>query len=148
MHTLKARLLRLMLADGTCLLRFRRGYQRRLVPAIATDDATIDTPVAGGATTTGITAFALDAFHVFRIDCTTLADIKFYVDGVSVLGSTTFSLATNANVMVQPFLMCHKETSAGDGELYIDYVRVGNQPDRRRYGCDKIKMAQQSVGFL
>jgi hypothetical protein len=103
---------------------FDAGISAGLVPACCTDDATIDTPVAGGATTTGITAFSLDAYHVLRIDCTNYADVKFYVDGVGVLASTTFAVNTNANVMLQPFLMAHKETGAGDGVIYIDYVRV------------------------
>jgi hypothetical protein len=33
-------------------------------------------------------------------------------------------MANGTNVVVQPFLMAHKETSAGDGVIYFDYVKA------------------------
>jgi len=90
-----------------------------LACTIHTDDAATD----NDAIATGITVLA-DVYHVFRIDFTTITDVKFYIDGVAVGTGTTFSMANGTNVVTQPFLMAHKETSAGLGVLYVDYVKI------------------------
>jgi len=58
------------------------------------------------------------------MDFTIITDVKFYIDGVAVGTGTTFSMANGTNVVTQPFLMAHKETSAGLGVLYVDYVKI------------------------
>jgi hypothetical protein len=84
-----------------------------------TDDATTDTD----ATATGITVLA-DAYHIYRIDCTTITDIKFCIDGARVGAATTHAVGATAALALQPFIMVHKETGTGVGELYVDYVKI------------------------
>jgi hypothetical protein len=95
------------------------AFDANLTPAIYTDDTTTDTD----GTATGVTAVE-GAFNIYRIDCTNVADVKFYIDGVGVGTGTTHDLSASSNVMTQPFFMVHKETSTGVGKLDIDYVRV------------------------
>jgi hypothetical protein len=94
-------------------------FDAGLTPAIYTDDTSND--VDG--TATGVTAVE-GAFNIYRIDCTNIADVKFYIDGVGVGTGTTHDMSTGTNVVVQPFFMVHKETGAGLGKLDIDYCRV------------------------
>jgi len=92
-----------------------------LIPVIRTKDAGATSAI----TSTAVTAFSLNAYHVFRIDCTTPADIKFYVDGVGVATGTTFNVSNAANVMVQPILTAQKVgANAGLGIALFDYVKV------------------------
>jgi hypothetical protein len=86
---------------------------------IFTDDTSHD----NDAVATGVTVVA-DAYHIFRIDCSNPASVKFYIDGVRVAASTTFNMNHVAALKLQPFFMVHKETGVGVGEAYIDYVRV------------------------
>jgi hypothetical protein len=72
---------------------------------------------------TGVTATAA-AYNIYRIDFTTITDVKFYIDGVAVGSGTTFDMSTGTGVMVQPYLMCYKSGGAGLGTLYVDYVRM------------------------
>lgn len=84
-----------------------------------TDDTTTDTD----ATATGITVLA-DEYHIYRIECTDYTDIKFYIDGARVGAATTHTMAAVPGLKLQPFIFCHKETSAGLGTLYLDYVKI------------------------
>jgi len=86
---------------------------------IHTDDTVTD----NDAVATGVTVVA-DALHIFRIDCTDPTNVLFYIDGTRVASSTTFSVNQVATLALQPFMICHKETGVGLGELYIDYVRI------------------------
>jgi len=86
---------------------------------IYTDDTTND----NNAIATGVILTATD-WAVCRIDCTTITDVKFYIDGNAVATGTTFDISTVAALKLQPFFMAHKETSAGIGTLYTDVVRV------------------------
>lgn len=87
---------------------------------IYTDDGTVD----HNAVATGITVVP-DAYHIFRIDFTNSADVKFYIDGVNVAGGTTFKLNTVAALMVQPVVMVDKHTAdAGLGDIYVDYIKL------------------------
>jgi len=64
-------------------------------------------------------------YHIFRIDCTNQADIKFFIDGVRVCASTTFAnVASAANSKCQPHLGLYKASGAGLGVLSVDYVKV------------------------
>lgn len=94
-------------------------YDGALTPTIHTDDTSND----NDAVATGVTS-VLDTYEIFRIDCIDPASVKFYIDGARVGSATTFDMSTGANVVVQPFLFAHKETSAGDGVVYIDYVKM------------------------
>ena len=92
-----------------------------LIPAIRTDDGTL----VSGIISSGITAFALDAYHIFRIDFTNIADVKFYIDGVCVAPTTVFNMSTAASLMVQPIVMAQKLTpNTGLGDIYVDYIKL------------------------
>ena len=83
------------------------------------DDAVADTPGA-----TGVTAVA-STYNIFRIDATTQTNIKFYIDGARVAGSTTFSSASNtANSKCQPYFACDKTSNAATATMLIDYVKI------------------------
>lgn len=105
-------------ADGGSA--YRVGFE---VPAgglvtCESDDNATDTP---GATTTTLVA---GAYNIFRIDCTTQTDIKFYIDGVRVAASTTFANAASAaNSKCQPHLGLYKASGAGLGVMSVDYVK-------------------------
>jgi hypothetical protein len=94
-------------------------FDASLTPTIHTDDTSND----NDAVATGVTAVE-GSFNIFRIDCTNIADVKFYIDGARVGSGTTFDMSTGSAVVTQPFFMVHKETSAGLGKLDIDYVKV------------------------
>lgn len=84
---------------------------------------TDDTSTDNDAVATGVTVLA-DAYHIFKIDCTTPTDVRFYIDGAAVATGTTFTVNAVAALKLQPFIFCHKETGTGLGELYVDYVRI------------------------
>jgi len=86
---------------------------------VHTDDTSND----NDAVATGVTAVA-GTYNIFRIDMTTPASVKFYIDGVGVATGTTFDMSTGTNVVLQPFLMAHKEAGTGLGTADVDYVRV------------------------
>ena len=73
---------------------------------------------------TGVTLLNTD-WAILRIDATTLADVKFYVNGVRVASSTTFDMssATGAAGKVQPYFGAF-QSDASVGTLYIDNVRI------------------------
>lgn len=115
---------RILNADETAIYAafgFYATLGAGLIPAIRTDDGTS----ASGIVSSGISAVTLDAYHVYRIDFTNAADVKFYIDGVGVATSTTFNMSAGANVMVQPIVMAQKNgVDAGLGDFYLDYIRV------------------------
>jgi hypothetical protein len=94
-------------------------FDGALACKIFTDDTSND----NDAVATGVTVVE-DALHIFRIDATNPADVKFFIDGVQVAPATTFDMSTGANVVLQPFIMVHKETGTGLGVLYVDFVRI------------------------
>jgi len=105
-------------ADGGSA--YRVGFE---VPAggivtCESDDAATDTAAA---TTTTLVA---GTYNIFRIDCTTQTDIKFFIDGARVAASTTFTnVASAANAKSQPHLGLYKASGAGLGVMSVDYVR-------------------------
>ena len=106
-------------ADGGSA--FRVGFEvpaGGIVTCESDDDAT-DTPAA---TTTTLVA---GTYYIFRIDCTDQTDIKFFINGARVAGSTTFAnAASTANSKCQPFLGMYKASGAGLGIMSIDYVKI------------------------
>ena len=83
------------------------------------DDAATDTSAD-----TGITAVA-GTYNIFRIDCTTQTDIKFFIDGVRVCSSTTFnSVSSTANSKMQPYFGMTKTANAALGTLLCDDIRI------------------------
>ena len=83
------------------------------------DDAVTDTPGS-----TGVTAVA-GTYNIFRIDCTTQTDIKFFIDGVRVAASTTFNNASAAgNLKMQPYFGCTKTSNAAQATMVVDYIKI------------------------
>jgi hypothetical protein len=86
---------------------------------IHTDDTAND----NNAIATGVTLIA-EQWAICRIDCTTITDIKFYINGNAVATGTTFDMSTVAALALQLHVMAHKETGTGIGTLYVDYVKA------------------------
>ena len=84
-----------------------------------TDDAVTDIPAD-----TGVTAVA-GAYNIFRIDCTSQSDIKFFIDGARVAASTTFaSVSSAANSKCQPYFGCTKTADAAVATLNCDFIKI------------------------
>jgi len=116
---------RVFLADEVAkyaMMGFYTTAGSGLTAVIRTDDGTKASGVVSSAT-----SVVLDAYHIYRIDCTSLASVKFYIDGARVASSTTFAMDTASTLAVQPWLMVYKHddaTTAAAGELYVDYVKI------------------------
>jgi hypothetical protein len=94
-------------------------FDGSLVCTIYADDGSSDNnAVATGITVTG------SAYHIFRIDCSNVADVRFYIDGVRVGAATTISMANGTDVMVRPYIVMTKSGGAGLGVYTLDYIRV------------------------
>jgi hypothetical protein len=92
-----------------------------LIPVIRTDDGSVNS----GIINSGFGAVVLDAYHIYRIDFTDITNVLFYIDGEGVAKTTTFSMATGSNIMVQPVVMADKKTAdTGLGDIYVDYIKV------------------------
>jgi len=75
---------------------------------------------------TGVTLVA-DTFNVFRIDCTDISAVKFFVDGNLVGTSDMSTTLSAAEAKVQPYFNVSKAKSSantGTGTIYLDFVRV------------------------
>jgi len=72
---------------------------------------------------TGITVTA-GQMKTYRIDCTDITSVKFYVDGAQVAAATTFNMSQVAALALQPYVHLAKASGAGLGVLDIDYIRV------------------------
>jgi hypothetical protein len=83
-----------------------------------------DTATETSKVATGITLTA-GLFAIFRIDCTIPTDIKFFINGARVAGSTTFSGAAVPTLALQPVIRIGKEAAGtGLGTIQLDYVRI------------------------
>ena len=86
-----------------------------------TDDTTNDEDdVATGVTVTNA------QWKIYRIDFSTLTDVRFYIDGVAVALATTFDMSnlTDAEAVMQPYFSLDKATGGGVGTMQVDYVRA------------------------
>jgi hypothetical protein len=74
---------------------------------------------------TGVTVLATE-WHIYRIDFTDLADVKFYIDGARVAGDTTFDMSNlaGAELILQPYFSLDKGADTGVGTLLLDYVKL------------------------
>jgi len=72
---------------------------------------------------TGTTVTA-GSFKIYRIDCTTITSVKFYIDGARVAAGTTFNMSQVAGLKLQPYFHNAKASGAGLGVLEVDYCRV------------------------
>ena len=83
----------------------------------------------GTTTTTGSTGITLaaGAFHVFRIDCASTANIRFFVDGVEMSTTGQFQFAaTGANAVLQPYSSVYKASGTGIGTMQIDVIQAAS----------------------
>lgn len=86
-----------------------------------------DDNVTDASASSGVTVLNTDTV-VLKIDCTDITDIKFYVNGNEVAGSTTFSWAASAaNSKVQPIAGMYKASGAGVGTLQVDKIDLGQK---------------------
>ncbi len=101
---------------------FRVGFEvtaTNLIAVCESDDNSDDTPASSGVT------LVVGTYNIFRIDMTNQTDIKFFIDGAPVAGSTTFANAASAaNSKAQPHCGMYKPSGEGLGVISIDYVKV------------------------
>jgi hypothetical protein len=73
----------------------------------------------------GVTVLATE-WHIYRIDFTNLADVKFFIDGAGVATGTTFDMSNlaGAELILQPYVSIDKGADAGLGTLLLDYVKI------------------------
>lgn len=72
------------------------------------------------------TVLVANTYHIFRIDATSIAAVKFYVDG-TLVGTGDMSGLTAAIGNVQPYFNVSKTkttTQTGTGTMKVDYVRI------------------------
>jgi len=84
---------------------------------VQTDDDVTDTAPVSSATALSTT------FKRFVIDFSNKRDIKFYIDGVRVAASTTFTMAGYTSGL-QPFIQIQKTSSANTDAVTVDYVKI------------------------
>lgn len=96
------------------------SFDASMVGDAETDDTTNDTSAA-----TGNTAVA-GTYDIYRIDFTTLADVKFFINGVRVAASTTFDMSnlSASEQQMQPYFMIDKPSGTSLGDVNIDYVKI------------------------
>ena len=71
---------------------------------------------------TGVTVGTTD-WHVCRVDCSQITNVKFYIDGAQVAATTTFDISTVPTAAVQPYATIRKASGATVGTVNIDYCR-------------------------
>ena len=82
-----------------------------------------DTAVDNDDKATGVTVTA-GLFKTYRIDCSNIASIKFYIDGLRVAEAITFNMSTVAGLKLQPYIHNAKASGAGLGVVDVDYIRA------------------------
>ena len=72
------------------------------------------------------TTLVAGTWYLFKIDFTTIADVKFYVNDIQVATATTFDMSnlTATEAVMQPYFSLDKPSGVGDPHLDIDWVRV------------------------
>ena len=88
---------------------------------VETDDTTNDNDDIA----TGVTAVP-GTYNIYRIDFTTLANVKFFIDGVRVASGTTFDMSNlaAAELILQPYFSIDKMGDVGVGDVNVDYVKI------------------------
>jgi hypothetical protein len=86
---------------------------------IRSQDGTTQNSIASGVTV------LTTEWHIYRIDCSDVTDIKFYIDGVQVSANNAVAFAaTGANAILQPYNAMYKPSGTGVGTLTLDYVKA------------------------
>jgi hypothetical protein len=96
----------------------------QMVGATSTTDVTVETDdnVTDTAPVSSATALST-TFKRFVIDFSNKRDIKFYIDGVRVAQSTTFTM-NGYTAGLQPFIQIQKTSSANTDAVTVDYVKI------------------------
>jgi len=96
-------------------------FDASLVCKVESDDTTNNNDDVA----TGHTA-AAGTRDIYRIDFTTIADVKFYINGTRVAGTTTFDMSnlSAAEQQMQPYFSLDKATGTGLGDMNIEYVKI------------------------
>lgn len=75
---------------------------------------------------TGVTVATTD-WHNYRVDCTDVTDIKFFIDGVPYNTAKQFGFAaTGASAILQPYSSVYKPSGTGVATLTIDAISAFN----------------------
>ena len=79
------------------------------------------TPIGGSAITTDTTLF-----HIYRVDWSNQADVRFYVDGnpVNAPNTVVWNPSSTANGVLQPWHTVYKASGAGLATLNVDKIDV------------------------
>jgi hypothetical protein len=74
---------------------------------------------------TGVTVLATE-WHIYRIDFTDLANVRFFIDGNPVATGTTFDMSNlaGAELILQPYFSIDKGADVGVATLLLDYVKA------------------------
>ena len=96
------------------------SWSASMATAVETDDTTNNTAA------TAVDTAVAGTYNIYRIDFTTLANVKFFIDGVRVATGTTFNMSTltGATAILQPYFSLDKTGDVGLGDLDIDYVKI------------------------
>ena len=96
----------------------------QMVGATSTTDVTVETDdnVTDTAPVSSATALST-TFKRFVIDFSNKSSIKFYIDGVRVAQSTTFTMSGYTSGL-QPFVQIQKTSSANTDAVTVDYVKI------------------------
>ena len=102
----------------TALALFRMvGATSTTAVTVETDDNVTDvTPVTSGQTLS-------TTFKKFYIDFSNKSDVKFYINGIRIAPTTTFTMASYTSGL-QPFIQIQKTSSANTDAITVDYVKV------------------------
>lgn len=72
---------------------------------------------------TGVTLTTAD-WIIAKIDCTDIADVKFFINGNRVAEGTTFNMSQVAGLALQPVARISKSAATSLGTMHVDYVRA------------------------
>ena len=73
----------------------------------------------------GVTMVA-DAFHIFRIDATDPANVRFFIDGQEVSQPKQMGFAAvGNNAILQPYVSVYKGAGTGVGSIDVDMIQLG-----------------------
>ncbi|MBS4019543.1 MAG: hypothetical protein KGZ68_15050 [Dechloromonas sp.] len=72
---------------------------------------------------TGVTVTTAD-WVIGKIDCTDIADVKFFINGNRVAEGTTFNMSQVAGLALQPVARVSKSAATSVGTMQVDYIRA------------------------
>ncbi len=96
-------------------------FDASLVCKVETDDTTNNEDDKA----TGHTAVA-GTYDIYRIDFTTISDVKFFINGSRVASDTTFDMSnlSASEQQMQPYFSLDKTGNTSLGDMNIDYVKI------------------------